>query len=201
MFLSVTGFELDLSQLRSDGVSPSREPRCVRARVVFSLGCCCVGNGGTSFSLPHLFPTPALLKLQTHLACFPPLSCHRWQTQRSALLYCQAFFFFFFSTVVFKLFVQAFGFRSCTQVSPLPPHPTSSSSSFSFPLFSYSLSPSTALPWIPFSSLSKPRESLPLLMKHCVGFLFDAHQGVKGENRVARARVRGSAENPRKRGW
>lgn len=110
MFLSVTGFELDLSQRRSDGVSPSREPRCVRARVVFSLGCCCVGNGSTSFSLPHLFPTPALLKLQTHLACFPPLSCHRWQTQRSALLYCQAFFFFFFFHSCFQTLCTGFRF-------------------------------------------------------------------------------------------
>ena len=198
--MSVTGFELVIdcwSQRRSDGFSPSREPCCVRARVVFSLGCCCVGNGSSSFSLPHLFLTPALLKLQPHVACFPPLSWHRGHPQRSALLYCQAFFFFFFfflqlfSNSLYRLSVS--GHDSVLH----PGIPSTSSPHFLFSLISCLL----ALPWIPFSSLSKPRESLPLLMKHCVGFLFDAHQGVKGENRVERARVRGSAENPRKRGW
>ncbi len=48
--------------------------------------CWCVCYGSVLFSLLHLFLTPALFKLQMHLACFLPLSCHHSQEKHFALL-------------------------------------------------------------------------------------------------------------------
>lgn len=72
-----------------------------------------------------------------------------------------------------------------------------------YPLLS---TPNSLLPFFfatavhPFSSwFGKPRKSLPLLLKHLCGFLFDAHRGAKGrESGWERGRVRGSTENLRK---
>lgn len=64
----------------------SRKPVGVRAWVVSRQAGWRCGCGCILFSVPRLFLTLALLKLQMHSACLLSLSCHHWQEQHFAFL-------------------------------------------------------------------------------------------------------------------
>lgn len=143
-------------------VQPSRKPL-----TGFSLGCWCVCHGSMSFSLPHLFLTPILLKVCMHFAFF--CLCPDFTGRKSTLLINPMLSP---SKQLLPMFVTVCTVNKCFY-KPLHLHHMFQYSCYHFfSPFSSSLSllvfPSSALSSITFSSVNRGNLS-PQLLKYCVG--------------------------------